>query len=228
MVRTRVALAIFVLVFILLFGLAASSRAEVVLTNIAPSAVFGSGIGLLSPPATTNTMRGQDFLTGSLASGYRLNSATLHMGGAAGNPGDFVLELYKGPLAGIADGPIGQFVVASNPTIAGEHTFDIANDIILAPGTRYMIVASAPDAAGPSVSQYGWRPGNFQPIPPSDAWRVGGQYVSTNSGANWTSVRSSPLQFAIDAMAIPEPVSVALAAIGLALLTIVSRQSFRS
>jgi hypothetical protein len=212
----------------MLLGVANAASAEVVLSNLQPPPGVGSGIGigLLSPPDTTNTIRGQEFHTGSTAPGYRLNSVTLHLAGATGTPGDFVLDLYTGPVSGTAVGPIGEFTVSSNPIAAGHHTFDFASDLILAPGTRYMIVASAPDAAGPNVSRYGWYTGNFQGTP-AVAWGINGQWVSSNGGGSWAPVRSGPFQFAIDAAAIPEPASAALAAIGFTFLTSAGHRKHR-
>jgi hypothetical protein len=217
-----------IVVAITLLGITNAASAEVVLSNLQPPPGVGSGIGigLLSPPATTNTIRGQEFFTGATAPGYRLNSVTLHLAGAAGTPGDFVLELYEGPVSGVAVGPIGEFTVSSNPVAAGHHTFNFADDLILGPGTRYMIVASAPDVAGNTVSRYGWHLGNFQGSP-AGAWGINGQWVSSIGAASWAPVRSGPFQFAIDATAVPEPASVALAAIGFTLLAIVRRRKHR-
>ncbi len=213
---------------LLLLGHIATSRAELVLSNLQPPPGIdpSAGIGLLNPSAT-NIILGQEFITSAGGPAYRLNSVTLHLAGAAGNPGDFVLELYTGPLSGIASGPIGQFAVTSNPLTPGHFTFDAVDELILAPSTRYMIVASAPDAVGSTVSQYGWYVGNFQGIPGS-GWGIIGRWFSSAGDATWTPVRAAPLQFAVDATTIPEPASAWLAALAItsAWLTRRRRASF--
>jgi hypothetical protein len=218
MVRSQLEIVSMAVSFTLALTFSGTLRAETVISNLMPSSGSGIGIGALNPPSTTNTMQGEGFRTGSDPLGYRLNSVTLHLGGATGNPGDFVLELYEGYLFG-TNGPIGEFVVTSNPTVAGLYYFDFADDdLILAPATRYMIVASAPDATGRTVSQYGWRQANFPTVTSGPGWLIIGPTFSNNGGANWTSVRSEPFQFAIDATAIPEPTSILLAGLACAVM----------
>jgi hypothetical protein len=212
---------------ILVLGITTAASAEVVLSNLQspPGIGSGNGIGQLSPPATTNTIRGQEFFTDATEPGYRLNSVTLHMADALGTPGDFVLELYTAPNSGVASGPLGEFTVASNPVTAGHHTFEFADNVILAPSTRYMLVASAPNAAGPGISQYGWRLGSF--LGSGNMWGVNAQWVSGNGGASWAPVRSNPLQIAIDATAIPEPTSATFATLAAIAACLTGRFRYR-
>lgn len=214
MVRVSPAFSLAVSAALCLLLLAEPLRAEIVFSNLETPPNFGAGVGQLSPP--NNVMIGQGFRTGSTAPGYRLNAVTLNFDDATGNPGDFKLELYEGLVSGTANGTIGEFLVTTNPLTAGQYTFPFAGNLILAPGKSYMIVASAPNAAGPDMSQYHWYRGTFQPIPPAESWTDVGQVFSFNGGVTWTPVRAAALQFAIDAASIPEPSGVLLAAIVIA------------
>ena len=202
-----------VLLVALLIFRASTSRAEIVLSNLAdPSGGFGLGIGTTNPPSSANTMLGQEFRTGSDPRGYRLNSVTLSIGGSTGTGlGDFMLELYGTIQFGTASAQFGDFLVTSNPNFADRYTFEFTDrHLVLAPTTQYTIVASSPDSTGPTVSQYGWRLVNFPSVVSGPGWLFGGSWSSANNGATWTPMRSPPLPFAIDATTIPEPTSLAL------------------
>jgi hypothetical protein len=201
--------------------LALSSRAETMLSNLGPGVGFGRGVGTANPPSENNIMLGQAFRTGSEPAGYRLNSVTLHLGGVTGDGlGDFVLELYGQNKFNQSNVLIGEFIVPTNPTVAGLYSFDFAdNGTKLGRLTQYVIVASSPNSTGPTTSQYGWRQNVSSTLVVEPGWQFGGPFTSSN-GTTWAPIRANSFQFAIDATAIPEPTAATLLAAGAILMGI--------
>lgn len=183
-------------------------RAATVLSNVDhASSGFGFGVGTNDPTSLPNLMRAVVIRTGLNSIGYRLNSVTLNMGGSTGTGlGDFQLQLFAtGPF--LPTTSLGDFAVTSNPVVAGEYTFAFTNtSLVLSPQTYYGIVARSPGSTGPTVSQYGWRntSSGIDPISHPN-WLVFDQLVKTEGSSSWTSIRSGPYQFSIDATAVPEP-----------------------
>jgi hypothetical protein len=183
-------------------------RAATVLSNVDhASSGFGFGVGTNDPTSLPNLMRAITIRTGLNPQGYRLNSVTLNMGGSTGSGlGDFQLQLFAtGPF--LPTTSLGDFAVTSNPLDAGEYTFAFTNlSLILSSQTYYGIVARSPGSTGPTVSQYGWRntSGGIDPISDPN-WRIFDQLVKTEGNSSWSSIRSGPYQFSIDATAVPEP-----------------------
>ena len=203
---------------VLLLCSSTASRAANLISNLGqPSSGFGLGVGTNNPATGPNLMRAETFKTGTNPLGYRLSSVTLAMGGSTGSDlGNLLVQLYD-TSAFKPTSSIGDFIVPSNPFSEGQYTYAFSNTgLILAPATYYSVVVRSPDSAGPTVSQFGWRTATTAALDPASepSWALFDNLVKTEGVSSWSSVRTGPYQFAIDATAVPEPTSFVLLAIG--------------
>ena len=168
----------------------------------------------LGQPSTSSLPVGSDywlaafFGTGNNAGGYLLNSVQLGMTDAIGNPSDFTVMIYD--VGGIGEGvPESSLVTLSgsaNPTTSGIYTYTDDSNIILSPGSYFIVVTAGTTVAN---GAYSWSESAY---PPSiNDWGVGnGVLHSSNGISGWTSdpspyPYSGIAQFAINATAVPEP-----------------------
>ena len=183
--------------------------AATVLSNLGQPSSGTAFIGTNNPPTGANLMRGETFTTGTNAQGYQLNSVTLEMSAANGNGlGDFVLELrstdsFQRPLTAI-----GSFLVTANPVTAGQYTYQFADpNLVMAPSTRYALVARSPTSTGTTASQYAW-PNTFGSGQAAPGWSFGGPWSGQEGSTSWAPLRNGPQKYALDVTAIPEPESL--------------------
>jgi hypothetical protein len=156
----------------------------------------------------------QRIITGTDSSGYILNSVQLLMDAASGSPSGFNVSIYSS-LSGNPNSNLGN-LVGSDPSAGGIFTYT-ASGITLSPGAGYFVVATAetPVAQG----AYDWSKGN-QYADGSNLWEIYPEYFTSPDGSSWTGHgRQNAFQMAIYATAIPEPATLALAALGLAALS---------
>ncbi len=143
------------------------------------------------------------FSTGTNANGYTLNSIQLGMTDASGNPSNFMVMLYAnvGPLAIFPGSSIGTLDGSLSPTTAGIFSYTPDANLTLSPSTFYYIVLTA----GTTVANgaYDWSYAGTSSY--NGSWAsLGGIWTSSN-GSFSAEAASGYLQFAINAMAIPEP-----------------------
>ena len=161
----------------------------------------------------------QRFLTGTNLDGYALNSIQLLMNQASGSPSGFTVSLstFNSGVPGSSLDSLSGLA----PSTAGIFTYT-ASSVSLLPSTLYFIVVTAttPIAEG----SYYWSKANASSFSSSDGWSLADFYSSSTDGSNWQLHRLFPLQFAVDATAVPEPGRYALAGLGLVWLSFWRRQ----
>jgi hypothetical protein len=168
-----------------------------------------------------------DFHTGNDTGGYSLDSITLEMMDATGNPDNFLVMVYSS-VATIAIFPgssLGALNGSANPSTAGIYTYIPASSLTLLPNTDYFIVLTAATAVADNAN-YNWSYVTANSYNPSAGWRfpLNGVLTSGN-GSSWDGrgfVGDFP-QFAITATPIPEPSSLALLFLGSGVLFYVCR-----
>ncbi len=207
-------------------------RAAVVLSNMGQlSSGFGFGVGTNNPTSLPNLMRAVTFRTGLNPNGYWLNSVDLGMGGSTGSGlGSFQLQLFATApfLPTTSVGDFSLIAATSDPIDDHPYTFAFTNQsLILTPQTYYAIVARSPSSTGPSVSQYGWRNTSGIDATSDPNWLIFDQLVNTEGSSAWSSIRSGPYQFAIDATAVPEPTQLCLFGCAMAAAVLFSRRRSR-
>lgn len=146
------------------------------------------------------------FKTGNNASGYLLDSIQLGMTDASGNPSGFTVMLYR-PAAGgplVPGSSLDTLNGSLNPVTAGTYTYTSASSFTLLPNREYYIVLTAGTAVANGAYEWGYAGANS--YNPSDGWNSqGGNWTSSNGSIpSWNSTSGFP-QFAINAIAIPEP-----------------------
>jgi len=190
-----------------------AANADVLVSNLSEAQIGGVSVGQLN--GVTFMQRANAFTTGSAAAGYTLNSATLKMSNASGDPSDFSLELFS-ESSGNPGSSLAALSGSSDPATAGDFTYT-ATGVTLLPNTTYFLVADAANS-GPNVSDfYSWGQTLSTAQTTTDGWTVADvSRFSPNDGATW-SAGNSVLLFSIDATgvpAIPEPTSLALLSLG--------------
>jgi hypothetical protein len=202
------------LIILFAFGLLARQSVQAqgsitYLSNLAQPSVSSLAVG-------SDSWLAADFLTGSNADGYLLDSIQLAMADAAGNPSGFMVGIYArdphnstditpGDSLGILSGSL-------NPTTAGIYTYATASSLILSPSTGYFIVLTANTAAANGT--YELSAAGASSYSPSGGW-VGGNHLRiSNNGSSWNSLSGTYPQFAINATPIPEPGVLSLLGLG--------------
>ena len=167
-----------------------------------------------------------NFITGTNAGGYMLDSVQLKMLTASGNPSGFTVMLYS--ATGIRYLSTGEIYSASpensldtlsgslNPVTSGIYTYTPVSSLFLTPNTPYFVTVAAEMSVADGAYFWGitFRP----PLRTDNSDRWGALFVSYHSsdGANWNSYASGDNleQFAVNATAIPEPSSLCLLLLG--------------
>jgi hypothetical protein len=191
------------------------------LSNLGQPSMSGNGLGGVG----SDSWLAAGFLSGNNIGGYMLNSIQLSLADASGNPTAFTAMLYgkDNNFTAIHPGSsLGSLDGSTNPTTDGIYTYTPDSSMFLSPNTIYFIVLT--DGTSIANGAYEW---NYIPGSPTfnliDHWAGTGFYQSnTDSVGSWTTL-SANAQFAVNAMAIPEPSSFALVFLGSGVLYYVRR-----
>ena len=192
-----------------------STQAAVYISNLGETSLGAYSFSQNGPNGPENLWFAQRFYTGTALGGYNLDSIELSLDGTGSPAGSVVVYLYGSTPS--APGAPEQTVNSVNPTVSGTYTFT-ASGIILSPSTYYYIVATT--TADPATDPYAWNQSSTYNFTSTDNWSIpqNHQCVSTD-GSHWiySFISANPLQFAVNATAVPEPGILSLTGIGLAL-----------
>jgi hypothetical protein len=159
-----------------------------------------------------------DFVSGTNAGGYLLDTVQLEMTDASGDPNSFTVMIYTGPdiLGGNRPGSsLGTLLGSANPTAAGVYTYTSSSSLQLLANTVYFVVITAGTQTSGGV--YSWS-ATSDPSTGYTAYHWGGTtFAESTDGLNWNYVPSGFGQFALNATATPEPGVVGLLALGVSL-----------
>jgi hypothetical protein len=151
------------------------------------------------------------FLAGTNSGGYMLNSIQLFMSASIGTSTGFTVSVNDNVGGGIPGGSIGG-LTESDPQTAGVFSYS-SPGIFLQPATQYHIVVSSGTVTNQGA--FKWRISNSSSFTATDGWSLNSSYlISFDHGTPWGGGNRSPMQFAINATAIPEPSSLALLGLG--------------
>ena len=154
------------------------------------------------------------FQTGfNIPGGYTLDSIQLSFSESSGSPIGLSVSIYQPNRTSLLGNYLGS-LSGADPTAAGVFTYVSTSPIPLNWGQGYVIVVTAETSLAQGA--FFWNQADSYSY--STALWPGsyGSDISTD-GVNWTGA-GYPFQFAIYATAIPEPATLALAALGLAAL----------
>lgn len=176
-----------------------------------------------SLPISQDLWVAQGFLTGDNPGGYTLDSIDLLMGDADGNPGGgFTVSLYSNGVR-IPGENIGTLAGSSDPSVAGIYTYS-GEGLVLEGSTAYFIVASSSSA---DAGSYAWKIMELSPRTDPATIADDGWYATFSSrydGTDWLRGSFGYRQFGINAIAIPEPSTLALIGTGAAFLALRRRR----
>ena len=163
----------------------------------------------------SNAWYAADFITGTNAGGYILNSVNLAMTDATSNPSGFTALIYSAvALSSVNPGSNLETLNGSaNPAANGIYTYTDSSNLILSPNTGYFIVLTSGTAI--TNGAYQW----IITSTPSSGynsyhWGGGNLFLHSNNGSSWSFTSGTYGQFAIDATAVPEPSSLGLLVLG--------------
>lgn len=165
-----------------------------------------------SVPVGADRWFATSFDTGIHPGGYILNSITVRMAAATGNPNGFSVLLFShregdsrfpGSTSSALEGP--------DPIEAGGFNYNGAS-LSLLPATSYFIVltATTPIATG----AYSWSYTTSRTFISSDGWGLPGFQFFSDDGQTWNRTGGAFLQFAVNATPVPEPSSLVLLGCG--------------
>jgi hypothetical protein len=178
-------------------------------SNLAQTPTGSSAVG-------SDSWIAQTLITGTNPGGYMLDSVQLLMNAASGNPSGFTVSLYSyssstGPASNLGN------LSGSDPSAGGIFTYTAA-DLMLSPSTSYCIVVTTTTPVTEGV--YVWSIGSSPYYIGSESWEIYDVNYNSTDGLSWTGhLRQRAFQMAIYAAAVPEPTTLALAALGLAALS---------
>src|ERR1700734_4034068 len=178
-------------------------------SNLGQTSIGSSSVG-------SNSWYAADFITGTNANGYMLDSIELGMTNAAGSPSGFTVMIYNTvifagrSIPGIA---LATLSGSTDPSVVNIYTYTPASSLTLSPNTGYFIVLTA----GTSVANgaYEWSV-TSTPSLGFNSYNWGGEtsFLNSINGINWNNTSGIYGQFAIDATAAPEPSSSWLLLLG--------------
>ena len=154
------------------------------------------------------------FTTGTNSGGYVLNSIQLLLDSASGSPSGLTVSIYN-----FNNGQSGSSLDAlsgSDPAAGGIFTYTATN-LTLLPSAGYLIMLTS--ATPVTVGAYDWSLANNPAYNSSDRWNLLNAYYHSTDGSNWAVQRGNTPQFAVNATAVPEPATYALAGLSLAWLS---------
>jgi len=187
----------------ILAPLDAHPQGTVVLTNLGESSSTAIAV-------SSSSLAAQWFHTGDNfgpgGGGYRLDSVQLLMSTPAGNPNAFSVSIHGASRNEGPGGKVGN-LTGLDPTSNGVFTYSAPN-ITLSPLTVYWIVVTS----GTPLAQgsYSWNIANSSSYNSNGAWLMGSFYDFSVDGQTWSRNGNRPLQFAVNATAVPEPSSLTL------------------
>jgi hypothetical protein len=192
------AIIVFATVLELLVPETVSAQGTLYLSNLGQPSSGSAAVG-------SNSWLAAPFRTGINPGGYQLNSIQLSMAAASGDPNGFIVSLYN--LNGSQPGSSLGTLIGSDPGTGGVFTFS-ASGLTLAPSSFYCIVATG--ATVVAQGAYPWTLADSGSFSSSDGWTGSIIYYTSTDGSGWSFIRPRPLQFAVDATAVPEPTSLAM------------------
>jgi hypothetical protein len=155
-----------------------------------------------------------DFITGTSANGYSLDSIQLGMANASGSPTNFTVMLYSAFIGGavLPGTNLDTLSGSLDPATSGIYTFTTISNLMLSPRTVYFIVLTA--GTGVTNGAYNWSESAY---PPSiNYWSADNAVLQSGDGiSGWhTTPYLGIAQFSINATAIPEPGVLGLLGLG--------------
>jgi len=194
------------------------ARAEVVLSNL-------TEISLGPDSVSSGKWLASSFVTNSQA--WTLTSATLSFGSAQNTSGNLFVNLYSN-ATNSPGSSLGTLSGSENPASAGQYTYT-SNGISLDPSTTYWLVAgvSSGDGAYPWLFAGSIASTGVWSIPSTNTYAYNETGVGTtgyrpteglgtSGSSTWSSHPGTPQLFSIEATAVPEPSTYAMALAGLA------------
>lgn len=203
----------------------APAEAATIVSNLGESVDSGSSFSFNGEWSATS------FTTGANPQGYMLNSATVNIQNPI-NASAFFASIFSStgtpsqaplqpPGSQVANGALSG---ASVPT-TGLNTY-AATNLTLAPNTTYWLVLGK--GPGGSFGGFTWRATISDNQSSTDGWTIGDVIrFTSDSGASWGQGGAAGL-FSIDADAIPEPTSLALASVALGAIAAALRANRRA
>jgi len=152
------------------------------------------------------------FITGTNASGYLLDSIQLGMADATGSPSGFTVTLFSG--GGTLPGPghsLGTLDGSLNPVAGGIFTYAPTSTITLAGDKYYYIVLTAGTAVATGAYDLSYAGDNTYTR--NGGWLSYGRTLTSSDASSWSSI-GNYAQFSIEATPIPEPGVLALSGLG--------------
>ena len=205
------------------------ARAEVVLSNLTES-------GVDYAPLSSGLWFGVSFVTNNQA--WTLTSATLSFDTAENTSGNLFVNLYSN-ATNSPGSSLGTLSGSDNPASAGQYTYT-TNGINLDPSTTYWLVAGVSSGSGvyrwlytdpttstgvwsiPSTNTYAYNETGVGTTGyrPTEGLGTTGyrptEGLGTSGSSTWSSHPGTPQLFSIEATAVPEPSTYAMALAGLA------------
>jgi hypothetical protein len=156
-----------------------------------------------------------NFITGTNAAGYLLNSVQLQMADASGTPNGFSVTIYSSVGgAGIFPGSgLGGLAGAADPTTAGVYTYTPGSSLTLSANTVYFVVVTAGSTVGDGA--YEWSV-TGSPTTGYNSYHWGGElfFAQSVNGSSWSYTSSTYGLYSLDATPAPEPGAVGLMVVG--------------
>jgi hypothetical protein len=186
-------------------------------SNLGQTSTGSSSVG-------NNAWLAADFITGTNANGYTLNSVQLAMTNATDSPSDFTAMIYSAvAFTSINPGSNLETLNGSaNPSTSGIYIYTDVSNLMLSPNTYYFIVLTAGTAV--TTGAYSW---SVTDTPSSgyNGYHWGGEvfFADSSNGSSWNYTPGIYGQFAINATAVPEPSAISLILLGSGVLFYVRR-----
>jgi hypothetical protein len=182
----------------------------------AQGTLYVSNLGLTSSGSSSvgsDSWLAADFVTGTNAGGYSLNSFQLALADASGSPSGFTAMLYTGAPNPGPGSSLGTLNGSLNPVAGGIYTYSPASNLTLSRNTGYFIVLTAGTAVANGAYEWSFTSTNAPTL--NGGWQGSYGLFSCSDGLYWT-YRRAYAQFAIYAtdLPVPEPSTLGLLALG--------------